>query len=87
MNIRTCTHTKDNGSPCEAIPLHGKTYCYFHRKYYEASTLPGDPGYRVPLLETHESVLLASTQLYQAFLDGKLDRPHSCALRPRINNQ
>lgn len=71
--IRSCSHIKDDGSPCEAIPVHNSPYCYFHRKYYQPEALPGEPKYIAPLLESHEAILLAVTQLYQAFLSRKLD--------------
>ena len=72
-DIRTCTHIKDDGSPCQAIPVHNTPYCYFHRKYYHPAALPGDAKYQVPLLESHQSIQLALTQLYQAFLSKKID--------------
>jgi hypothetical protein len=71
--IPSCTHVKDDGSPCEAIPVKGTPYCYFHRKYYSPTALPGDKNYQAPLLESHQSIQLALTQLYQAFLSKKID--------------
>ncbi len=71
--ILTCTHIKDDGSPCQAIPVHNTPYCYFHRKYYNPPALPGDTNYQVPLLESHQSIQLAVTHLYQAFLSKKID--------------
>ena len=73
-DIQTCTHTKDDGSPCQAIVLRGKNYCYFHRRYYESTTLPGDKNYQPPLLESNHSLILAATDLYRAFLARKMDR-------------
>lgn len=72
MSIKLCAHVKHDGSPCQAIPLHDSPYCYFHRSYYKAAALPGDPKYQVPLLESHHSVQLAVTDLYQSFLTGKI---------------
>ncbi|HVZ19314.1 MAG TPA: hypothetical protein VG897_19500, partial [Terriglobales bacterium] len=66
--IPTCTHIKDDGSPCNAIPVHNTPYCYFHRKFYQPPALPGDKNYQAPLLESHQSIQLAVTHLYQAFL-------------------
>ncbi|MGZ4789863.1 MAG: hypothetical protein ACXVZX_15190 [Terriglobales bacterium] len=71
--IRTCNHMKDDGSPCNAIPVHNTPYCYFHRKYYNPPALPGDKNYQAPLLESHHSIQLALTHLYQAFLSKKID--------------
>ena len=72
-DIRTCDHTKDDGSPCGAIPVKGTPYCYFHRKYYNPPALPGDRNYIAPLLESHHAIELALTHLYQAFVAKKID--------------
>jgi len=72
-NIRNCEHTKDDGSPCGAVPVHNSPYCYFHRKFYNPPALPGEPNYVAPLLESHESIQLAATHLYQSFLSRKMD--------------
>ena len=71
--IKTCTHIKDDGSPCAAIPVHNSPYCYFHRKFYNPPALPGDKNYQPPLLESHHSIVLATTQLYQSFAARKID--------------
>jgi len=72
-NIRNCEHTKDDGSPCGAVPVHNSPYCYFHRKFYNPPALPGEPNYVAPLLESHESIQLAATHLYQSFFSRKMD--------------
>jgi len=72
-NIQRCDHTKDDGQPCNAIPVKNTPYCYFHRKFYNPPALPGDKNYEVPLLETHASIQIALTHLYQAFLARKID--------------
>lgn len=71
-DFKTCTHTKDDGSPCQAIALRGKSYCYFHRRYYESTALPGDKNYQPPFLESNHSIILATTDLYRAFLSRKM---------------
>jgi len=71
-DIRTCAHTKDDGSPCEAIPVKNTQYCYFHRKFYQPAALPGERSYQSPLLESNEAITLAATHLYQSFLTGRI---------------
>jgi len=71
--IPACTHIKDDGQPCNAIPVKDTPYCYFHRKYYNPPALPGDKNYQAPLLESHASIQIALTHLYQAFLTKKID--------------
>ena len=71
--IALCHHTLDNGLPCRAAAIRNKPYCYFHRHYYTPAPLPGEENYRAPLLESHHSIQIALTQLYQAFLSRKLD--------------
>ena len=70
--LKLCAHTKTDGTPCQAIPVHDSPYCYFHRSYYKAPALPGQRNYRVPLLESHQAVQLAVTDLYQSFLSGTI---------------
>ncbi len=72
-NTQACNHTKDDGQPCNAFPVGGTPYCYFHRKFYNPPALPGDKNYQAPLLESHASIQIALTQLYQAFLSKKID--------------
>ncbi len=68
-----CAHIKDDGQGCNAIAVKGTPYCYFHRKYYQPAALPGEKNYQAPLLESHASIQIALTQLYQAFLAKKID--------------
>ncbi len=72
-HIPTCAHIKDDGQGCNAIPVKGTPYCYFHRKYYQPAALPGEKNYQAPLLETHASIQIALTQLYQAFMAKKIE--------------
>jgi len=72
MSLKLCAHTKHDGTPCQAIALTDSNYCYFHRCYYKAPALPGDRTYKAPLLESHHSVQIAVTDLYQSFLEGKI---------------
>lgn len=69
---KLCTHTHDSGQPCQAFRVHGSTYCYFHRKFHQPTAVPGERGYQAPLLESHESIQLATTHLYQSFVTGKI---------------
>jgi len=70
--IKLCAHTKHDGSPCQAIAITDSDFCYFHRSYYKAPALPGEAKYSAPLLESHHSIQLALTDLYQSFLTGKI---------------
>jgi len=70
--LKLCAHTKHDGSPCQAIAITDSDFCYFHRSYYKAPAFPGDAKYQAPLLESHHSIQLALTDLYQSFLTGKL---------------
>ncbi len=70
--LKLCSHTKHDGTPCQAIAVTNSPYCYFHRSYYKAPALPGDPKYAAPLLESHHSIQLALTDLYQSFLTRKI---------------
>lgn len=70
--LKLCAHVKHDGTLCQAIPIHDSPYCYFHRSYYKAPALPGEPKYQAPLLESHHSIQLAVTDLYQSFVTGKI---------------
>ena len=67
-----CSHIHDNGQPCAAFRVQNTPYCYFHRKYYQPAALPGERNYQAPLLESHQSITLASTHLLQSFLTGRV---------------
>ena len=69
-HIKLCTHIKSDGTPCQAIPVTDSPYCYFHRTHYHPAGMPGQRNYRVPLLESHHSIQLATTDLYQSFVTG-----------------
>lgn len=69
---KLCTHTHDNGQPCQAFRVHNSPFCYFHRKFHQPTALPGERGYQAPLLESHESIQLATTHLYMSFVTGKI---------------
>ena len=68
-----CSHIKDDGQPCNALPVKGSSYCYFHRQYHQPTALPGDRNYQPPLFESHASIQIAVTHLYQAFAAKKID--------------
>ena len=68
--IKLCTHVKSDGTPCQAIAVTDSPYCYFHRNHYHPAGMPGQRNYRVPLLESHHSIQLAATDLYQSFVTG-----------------
>ena len=73
MSNPICTHVKDDGTACNALPVKGSSYCYFHRQYHQPSALPGDRNYQPPLFESHASIQIAVTHLYQAFAAKKID--------------
>ena len=72
-DLKLCSHTHDDGRPCQAIAVHQSPFCYFHRKLHQPSALPGDRHYQPPFFDSHASLQIAATHLYQAFLAGKLD--------------
>jgi len=66
MKNTTCNHIMDSGRPCGSPPLHGKSFCYWHHRLRQDFNLPGTPGYRAPLLESPNSVLVALNHVYFA---------------------
>ena len=72
--VKTCSHTKDDGSPCGAAAVRNTPYCYFHRKYYQPPALPGERNYQAPLLESNEAIELAATQLFQSLVTGTMEQ-------------
>ena len=85
MHDTTCNHTMDSGRPCGSPPLHGKPFCYWHYRLRQDFSVPGTPGYRAPLLESPNSVLVALNHVYVAqarnLIDSRLARNLQSTLR------
>ncbi len=71
--MKICDHIKDNGSTCGSPALTGYDYCYFHQRLRQPRHRPGDFEYKLPILDTPESILMAIQHITQAALDGILE--------------
>ena len=68
-----CEHIKDNGSTCGSPALTGYSFCFFHQRLRHPRHRPGDFEYKLPILDTPESILMAIQHITQAALDGVLE--------------
>jgi len=68
-----CEHIKDNGSTCGSPALTGYSFCFFHQRLRQPRHRPGDFEYKLPILDTPESILMATQHITQAALDGILE--------------
>jgi hypothetical protein len=68
-----CEHIKDNGDTCGSPALTGYDYCYFHQRLRQPRHRPSDFEYKLPILDTPESILMATQHITQAALDGVLE--------------
>jgi len=71
--MKICEHIKDNGSTCGSPALTGYDYCYFHQRLRHPRHRPSDFEYKLPILDTPESILMATQHITQAALDGLLE--------------
>ena len=71
--MKICDHIKDNGSTCGSPALTGYDYCYFHQRLRHPRHRPSDFEYKLPILDTPESILMATQHITQAALDGLLE--------------
>ncbi len=71
--IAICEHIKDNGDTCGSPALTGYDFCYFHQRLRYPRHRPGDFEYKLPILDTPESILMATQHITQATLDGVLE--------------
>ena len=68
-----CEHIKDNGSTCGSPALTGYSFCFFHQRLRQPRHRPGDFEYKLPILDTPHSILMATQHITQAALDGILE--------------
>jgi hypothetical protein len=73
MAIAICEHIKDNGTTCGSPALTGYSFCFFHQRLRQPRHRPGDFEYKLPILDTPESILMATQHITQSALDGILE--------------
>ncbi len=71
--IAICEHIKDNGDTCGSPALTGYDFCFFHQRLRHPRRRPGDFEYKLPILDTPESIMMAIQHITQAALDGILE--------------
>ena len=77
-----CRHVMHNGARCHSPALNGKPYCYFHvrlhnlaqRSRQNATPAESEP-LTLPIIEDRSAVLVAITQVLNAFGSKAIDRP------------
>jgi hypothetical protein len=65
-----CEHIRTAGLRCQAPALRGRKLCYAHTRMAASKKA----GLQLPALEDASGIALASMQVVQQLLDGKLDR-------------
>jgi hypothetical protein len=65
-----CEHIRAEGLRCQAPALRGRKLCYAHTRMLAGRKA----GLQLPALEDASGIALASMQVVQQMLDGKLDR-------------
>jgi hypothetical protein len=63
-----CEHIKDNGVRCGSPAMRHRKFCFYHLRYYDPTQLPGSPEYRMPVLDSFQSIQLMVSQLQRAYL-------------------
>lgn len=80
MAFIQCEFIRANGKRCGSPAMRGKTVCYHHLFNNRNSILPGQPGYRLPMLEDKEAIQVAITQLMRSVLLGYIDQKRARTL-------
>lgn len=81
--IRTCSHIKVNGTKCGSPALRHNTLCYFHYRWQKRTQRmmrSNKTGIELPIIENHESMLLAIMEIQAALLDARIDRKTASTL-------
>ena len=65
-----CEHIKDNGFRCGSPALRGRHFCYFHSRAHHPVGRFGRRNYRSPIVDTIESLQIATTHVMQALATG-----------------
>jgi hypothetical protein len=48
-------------------------FCFYHTRLYQHAVLPGDEDYRMPLLDTPQSIHLMAVHMLRSYLAGAID--------------
>jgi hypothetical protein len=77
MAFIQCEFIRANGKRCGSSALRGQSLCYHHFLNNRHSVLPGQPGYRLPMLEDAETIQVTITHLMRALILGHIDYPRA----------
>ncbi len=77
MPFIQCEFIRANGKRCGSPALRDKSLCYHHFLNNRHSVLPGQPGYRLPMLEDAETIQVTITHLMRAVILGHIDHPRA----------
>jgi len=80
MAFIQCEFIRPNGRRCGSPALRGQSLCYHHFLNNRHVVLPGQPGYRLPMLEDAETIQVTITHLMRAVLLGHIDYPRARTL-------
>jgi hypothetical protein len=69
-----CRHVKLDGNRCAQPALRRKEFCRFHFNLYEPPSEPGQPLYRLPILEDSGAVQVAIMQVISQLMRQPIDK-------------
>jgi len=73
VKYRTCSHIKDDGVRCGSPAMKKHMFCFYHTRLYQHAVLPGDEDYRMPLLDSPQSIHLMAVHILRSYLAGAID--------------
>ena len=73
VKYRTCSHIKDDGVRCGSPAMKKHMFCFYHTRLYQHAVLPGDEDYRMPLLDSPQSIHLMAVHMLRSYLAGAID--------------
>ena len=77
MAFIQCEFIRANGKRCGSPALRDQSLCYHHFLNNRHWVLPGQPGYRLPMLEDAETIQVTITHVMRAVILGHIDHPRA----------
>jgi hypothetical protein len=73
-NVRSCTHIKVDGVPCDSPALRGEQFCYFHQRLVRGvRTPPRSRLHPIAMIESPEAIQAALMEIINALARNTID--------------
>ena len=78
----TCSHTHESGATCKSPAIRGTALCYHHtpRETIRRSPRRSSQSFELPVLESRNSILIATSEVLQRLAEGRIKRTEADTL-------